>query len=76
VREPARARLPEPLVWPLPSDHEELVEYLESDQLEAKRARPLGRAHLSSRAAAGLWALGAFTIVMAVMVIYTFVAQL
>lgn len=60
----------------LPSDHEQLVEYLESDQLVEERARPVPRARLSRPAAAGLWALRVFAIVMALMVIYTFVAGL
>jgi hypothetical protein len=66
----------EPPVGPAPSDHEQLIEYLESDQLVRERARPVGPAHLSRPAAAGLWALGVFAVVTAAMVIYTFVAQL
>ena len=61
---------------PIPSDHERLVEYLESDQLVEERAKPLARARLSRSADAGLWALRVFAVVMAAMVIYTFVAQL
>jgi hypothetical protein len=57
-------------------DREELVEFLESDQLVEERARPVSRAQLSERAAAGLWALRVLAIVLAAMVIYTFVAQL
>ncbi len=60
---------------PIPSDHERLIEYLESDQLVEERARPLSPARLSERATLGLWALRVFAIVMALMVIYTFVAQ-
>ena len=63
-------------IKPLPSDHEQLVEYLESDQLVEERARPVPQARLSRPAAAGLWALRVFAIIMALMVIYTFVAQL
>jgi hypothetical protein len=60
----------------LAGDHEQLVEYLESDQLVEERARPLGPARLSDPAAAGLWVLRVFAIVMAAMVIYTFAAHL
>ena len=59
-----------------PSDHEQLVEYLESDQLVEERARPVGRARLSERATVGLWALRVFAVAIALMVIYTFVARL
>ena len=60
----------------MPGDHEQLIEYLESDQLVEERARPVGPAYLSRRAAAGLWALGALAIAMAAIVVYTFVAHL
>lgn len=60
----------------IPGDHEQLVEYLESDQLVEERARPVGRAQLSPRSTIGLWALGVLAVVMAAMVVYTFVAQL
>jgi hypothetical protein len=55
---------------------EELVAYLERDQLVADKSRPLPRARLSARARAGLWALRVFTIVVGAMVVYTFVSQL
>jgi hypothetical protein len=58
------------------TEHEELIAYLESDQLTAERSRPLGRAVLSRRAQAGLWALRVFTIVIGAMVVYTFISQL
>jgi hypothetical protein len=58
------------------TEHEELIAYLESDQLTAERSRPLGRAVLSRRARAGLWALRVFTIVIGAMVVYTFISQL
>ena len=57
-------------------DVEELIEYLESDQLVQERARPVSRAQLSRLAAAGLWALRVLAMVLAVMVIYTFFSQL
>jgi hypothetical protein len=66
----------EPLVDPGPDEDEQLVQFLESDQLAEERARPVSRAELSGRAAAGLWALRVLAIVLAAMVIYTFAAQL
>jgi hypothetical protein len=57
-------------------ERQELVAYLESDQLVAERSRPVGRAQLSPRVNAALWALRVFAIVVSAMVIYTFVAQL
>lgn len=58
------------------SDREELVEYLESDQLVAERSRPVARQALSPRVAVALWVLRVFVIVVGVMVIYTFFANL
>jgi hypothetical protein len=58
------------------TEHEELIAYLESDQLLAERSRPVGRAKLSRRARYGLWALRIFVVVVSAMVIYTFVASL
>jgi hypothetical protein len=55
---------------------EELIEYLERDQLVADRSMPVPRAQLSRSAAIGLWALRVFAIVVSAMVIYTFIAQL
>jgi hypothetical protein len=66
----------EPLIDPGPHEDEQLVQFLESDQLAEERARPVSRAELSGRAAAGLWALRVLAVVLAAMVIYTFVAQL
>jgi hypothetical protein len=57
-------------------EEEELVGYLERDQLEAEMDLHLPRAPLRRRARAGLWALRVFVLVLAFMVIYTFVAQL
>jgi hypothetical protein len=58
------------------TDQEELIAYLESDQLVAERSRPVDRATLSRRASVGLWALRVFSIVVSVMVVYTFIVQL
>lgn len=57
-------------------EHEELVEFLETDQLVDARARPLQRRVLSPRVAIALWSLRVFVIVVGVMVIYTFFARL
>ena len=55
---------------------EELIEYLESDQLVLERSRPLGRRPLDRRVALALWTLRVFVIVVGAMVIYTFFARL
>jgi hypothetical protein len=57
-------------------DDDELVEFLERDQLVTDKARPLPRAPLSQGAKVALWALRVFVIVVAAMVIYTFFVQL
>lgn len=61
--------------WP-DDDQEELIEYLESDQLVQRRSRRLGRRSLSRAAVALLWTLRVFVGVVGVMVIYTFFANL
>ena len=53
-----------------------MVGSLERDQLVDETSRPTGRMVLSRRATAGLWALRAFSLVVAAMVIYTFVSGL
>ncbi|HTX47409.1 MAG TPA: hypothetical protein VMD48_14095 [Solirubrobacteraceae bacterium] len=55
---------------------EELIEYLERDQLVADRSVPVPPARLSRPAAIGLWALRVFAIILSAMVIYVFIAQL
>jgi hypothetical protein len=55
---------------------DEPVMYLESDQLVTETSRPLPRAALGAPAAAGLWALRLFVILVTLMVIYTFIDQL
>jgi hypothetical protein len=57
-------------------DAEELVMFLERDQLVADKAHPVPRAHLSPRTRAALWALRVFVLVVSAMVIYTFFSQL
>jgi len=60
----------------LDGQEEELVMFLERDQLVRDKSRPLPRAKLSPRASAALWALRVFVLVVGAMVIYTFFAQL
>jgi hypothetical protein len=58
------------------ADKQELVEFLERDQLVMDTSRPLGRMALSRRMIVGLWALRVFVTVVSLMIIYTFVSQL
>lgn len=53
-----------------------LIEFLEADQLVSDTRRHLPRAQLSHAGELGLWALRIFAVLMAVLVIYTFAAQL
>ncbi len=55
---------------------DEQVMHLERDQLVTETSRPLPRAALSPRAAAGLWALRVFVVLVSLMVIYIFIDQL
>jgi hypothetical protein len=57
-------------------DDEELVEFLERDQLVRDKSRPLPRAPLSRPASVALWALRVFVVVVTAMVTYTFFVQL
>jgi hypothetical protein len=52
------------------------VVHLERDQLVSEASRPLPRAALSARGAAGLWALRLIVVLVSLMVIYTFIHQL
>jgi hypothetical protein len=58
------------------ADDEQLVMYLEPDQLVTDKSRPIPRAPLSKHANAALWALRVFALIVSAMVIYTFVSQL
>lgn len=58
------------------SDPDELIMFLERDQLVADTSQPVPRAHLSPRATAALWVLRVFVLVVSFMVIYTFIVQL
>jgi hypothetical protein len=60
----------------VPSEYEETVNHLERDQLVSGRRVHLPAAHLGGAAQVGLWALRIFVLVVSVMVIYTFIAQL
>ncbi|MHB8692286.1 MAG: hypothetical protein ACYDHH_13670 [Solirubrobacteraceae bacterium] len=55
---------------------DELVAFLERDQLVTDKSRPLPRAPLTAHASIALWALRVFVILVSAMVIYTFVVQL
>lgn len=57
-------------------EEEELVAYLERDQLVCDKTIPVARAVLSPGASVALWALRVFVVTVGVMVIYTFVSQL
>ena len=50
--------------------------HLERDQFVVETSRPVPRAPLSSRVLAAMWALRVFVVVVGLMVIYTFLAQL
>ncbi|HEV2982328.1 MAG TPA: hypothetical protein VGX51_12920 [Solirubrobacteraceae bacterium] len=55
---------------------DELVGELERDQYVAATSRPVARAPLGRYAAATLWALRVFVLVVGAMVTYTFIDQL
>jgi hypothetical protein len=59
-----------------PTDEEELIEFLERDQLVTDRSVPVSPARLGPTAVAALWALRVFVVIVSAMVIYTFIAQL
>ena len=50
--------------------------FLERDQLMSDRRRPLPPADIGRRAHAALWTLRIFVLIIGLMVIYTFCAQL
>ena len=74
----AAAPSPTPPDPPVLSDveYEELIEFLERDQLVADTLVPVPPAALSGRAQTLLWALRVFVVVVSAMVVYTFVNQL
>lgn len=67
---PGRSRVPQG------SEHEDLILFLERDQLVADTSKPLPRAQLSPYVSAALWSLRVFTLVVSAMVVYTFMHQL
>ena len=56
--------------------YDELVMFLERDQLVRDKSLPVPRASLRPRATVGLWALRLFGVIVGAMVIYTFFSQL
>jgi hypothetical protein len=58
-----------------PPSEEEMVAFLERDQLVYDTSRPVPRAPLSARANVALWALRVFVVILSAMVVYTFVSQ-
>jgi len=54
----------------------ELIEHLERDQLVAETFRPVPRAQLRRGTTIALWALRVFAVIVGLMVIYAFIAQL
>jgi hypothetical protein len=70
------AAVPEQYLRPQQRCEDEQAMHLELGQLVTETSRPLPRAALSVRAAAGLWVLRIFAVVVSLMVIYAFVSQL
>ncbi len=58
------------------SAYEELVMFLERDQLVNDKSLPVPRAALGRGPNAALWGLRAFVLIVSAMVIYTFFSQL
>ncbi len=58
------------------ASEEEMVMFLERDQLVSDKSRPVPPARLGRGARLGLWALRVFAVVVGAMVIYTFFATL
>jgi hypothetical protein len=72
------ASLPAPTgdLQPPERSEDELIMHLEPDQFVVETSRPLPRAALGRRAAVALWGLRAFVVLVAVMVVYTFIYHL
>lgn len=58
------------------AEEQDLVDFLERDQLVHGLSQPVGRMPLSRRLRVALWLLRGFVVIVSAMVIYTFVAQL
>lgn len=56
--------------------YDELVMFLERDQLVIDRSKPVTRARLGPRVTFALWVLRLFVFIVGAMVIYTFFSQL
>jgi hypothetical protein len=61
---------------PANEQEEDLVDFLEPDQLAVDRSRPVPRYQLTPQTSFWLWVLRVFVVVVSAMVIYTFFAQL
>jgi hypothetical protein len=59
-----------------PSIAGQFIVFLEPDQLVSDAAKPVARAILTTRMQVALWALRAFTVIVATAVVYAFVAEL
>jgi hypothetical protein len=70
------SRIPEQDLQPQQRSGYEQAMHLERGQLVTEASRPVPRAALSAPAAAGLWALRVFAVLVSLMVIYTFISQL
>jgi hypothetical protein len=66
--------LPDPMDGDRPG--EQLVEFLERDQLVAETFKPVPKAELGPAAVAALWSLRVFVVIVSAMVLYTFFVQL
>ncbi|HUY70888.1 MAG TPA: hypothetical protein VMV08_01500 [Gaiellaceae bacterium] len=69
-------RSPDPTPQEEARADQELVMFLEPDQLDADTSVPVPRAVLNRRVTSGLWALRVFVILVSIMVIYTFASKL
>ncbi|MDQ6776575.1 MAG: hypothetical protein M3071_10260 [Actinomycetota bacterium] len=58
------------------AEEQELVEFLERDQLVIDTSRPVNRMVLSRGSSVALWAMRVFVVVVSAMVIYAFASQL
>lgn len=59
-----------------PDEEDELIAFLERDQLVSDTSRPLPRASMGPAARVALWSLRVFVTVVGAMVVYTFFSQL
>ncbi len=59
-----------------PRNGEELIMFLEQEQLVSDRSIAVPPARLSARAKAALWLLRIFALIVSFLVIYTFASQL